>query len=394
MRVEPARGSLRHDPRGGVRRVAHSRIGAAFGDPDLGGEHVAPVDPELERQRALTVGDPPKGAKHTTVVVLEGRRDPGAEEELAPVGVEVGREERDPLRREGLLDEGHGPVEGLGDRVRTRPGEERVGAGEADEGDGGEPVLRVGDRRTEVVAEGVREERAQQVGVGRRQVRRFAGLGMRCPPAQQELTVVTGPDGVAPQSLRGGGADDDLAGLGGLLRLGGGGRPRAEDEELTRGRSDEEEVDVPGVHADRHREGQPSDRGGHGGGLAQGGAHLDGRVAGLLGMVLALEEEEEGVAAELEQLTAPRRGDAQHRPEDPVERLDDLLGADPAPARELLGEGGEAGDVGEDERRVDDAPQRPGGVVVPGERQRRYVPAQVGHVVPSARVLGRLWALG
>ena len=72
------------------------------------------------------------------------------------------------------------------------------------------------------------------------------------------------------------------------------------------------------------------DRGGHGGGLAQRRPHLHRGVAGLFGVVLAAEEEEQRVAAELQQLAAAGRRDAEHRPEDPVERLDDLLGPDPA----------------------------------------------------------------
>ncbi len=44
----------------------------------------------------------------------------------------------------------------------------------------------------------------------------------------------------------------------------------------------------------------------------------------------AREEEQQRVAAELEQLTAARPGDPQHRAEDAVEGLDDLLGTDPA----------------------------------------------------------------
>ena len=101
-------------------------------------------------------------------------------------------------------------------------------------------------------------------------------------------------------------------------------------------------------------------------------------------MVLAANEEEQGIAAELQQLAAPGGHDLQHRAEDPVERLDDLLGPDPPAAGQPFGERGETGDVCEDERSVQDAPQFPGSLVIPGEGEWGYVAAQVGQRVSFA----------
>ena len=102
----------------------------------------------------------------------------------------------------------------------------------------------------------------------------------------------------------------------------------------------------------------------------------------LLGVVRPAEQEQQRVAAELQQLATPGGGDPQHRAEHPVEGLDNLLGADPTTPGELLGERREARHVGEDERAVNDPPELTGSLVVPRQRQRRDVPAQVGHLVP------------
>ncbi|MCU0263627.1 MAG: hypothetical protein MUF09_08125 [Candidatus Nanopelagicales bacterium] len=142
-------------------------------------------------------------------------------------------------------------------------------------------------------------------------------------------------------------------------------------------------MDVPGVQPDRHLQREPPHRRGHSRGLPQRRAHLDRRVAGLLRVVRAREEEQQRVAAELEQLTAARPGDPQHRAEHPVQRLDDLLGTDPPAPRQLLGQRREARHVGEHERPVHDPPQLPGRLIVPSQGNRGDVPAKVGHVSPS-----------
>ena len=55
---------------------------------------------------------------------------------------------------------------------------------------------------------------------------------------------------------------------------------------------------------------KPAGRRRHGGRRAQADSHLHGCVARLFGVVVAAEEEEQGVAAELEQLAASGRRDA------------------------------------------------------------------------------------
>ena len=95
-------------------------------------------------------------------------------------------------------------------------------------------------------------------------------------------------------------------------------------------------------------------------------------------MVGPLEEEQQCVAPELEQTAAAVRGDLQDGPEDPVERVDELLGPSPAATFQTLGQRGEARHVGEAQRALDDAGA--------GLRVLRHPhQSDVGDVEPQAR---------
>ena len=61
-----------------------------------------------------------------------------------------------------------------------------------------------------------------------------------------------------------------------------------------------------------------------------------------------------------------------HRAEDPVQDLGELLGSDPPVRRQPLGEVGEAGDVGEHQRAVDLLVPPPGRVSIPLGREGRH----------------------
>ncbi len=78
--------------------------------------------------------------------------------------------------------------------------------------------------------------------------------------------------------------------------------------------------------------------------------HPDRRRGRALRVVVAAEEQQDGVAAELEQVGVMRVGPADELAERGVDHARDLLGALAAALRERLGQIGEAGDVGEDER--------------------------------------------
>ena len=169
---------------------------------------------------------------------------------------------------------------------------------------------------------------------------------------------------------RGGlGAEQDLAGLRRGLHLDGPRRCRPGDEQLAMRLADEEELEAAGVEAGVHlqldgagRRPRPSDR-------AQRPAHLERRARRARCVVVALVEQQQRVAAELEQAAALRVGDGEQRREGRVHDLGDLLRAGSAEAGEPLGHRREARDVDERERSVDLAPDRLGIVAEPLERQ-------------------------
>ena len=88
-------------------------------------------------------------------------------------------------------------------------------------------------------------------------------------------------------------------------------------------------------------------------------------------MVGALVQEQEGVAAELEEPAALRVGHCQQRGEGRVHHLRDLFRSRPTEAGQSLGHRREPGDVDERERAVDLAPLRLGLVAQPLQRQAR-----------------------
>ena len=71
-------------------------------------------------------------------------------------------------------------------------------------------------------------------------------------------------------------------------------------------------------------------------------AHLDRRAGGLPGVVVAPEQQQEGITAELDEGARPLVGQREHGGEDAVEDLGELLGTDAAPAGEPLGQVREA----------------------------------------------------
>lgn len=73
--------------------------------------------------------------------------------------------------------------------------------------------------------------------------------------------------------------------------------------------------------------------------------HLDRGTAGMDRMIVAPEDEQQRVAPELQQAATAVVGDPEHPSEDVVEDLGQLLGADPSPSGELLGQRGESRDV-------------------------------------------------
>ena len=115
----------------------------------------------------------------------------------------------------------------------------------------------------------------------------------------------------------------------------------------TCGRADREEMEFARMHALRHpqrdlrtRNLDPADG-------AQHAAHQRRRTAGAFDVALALEPEQQCVAAELEQAAAVLVGDLEDRFETAADRLGDLLRALAALAGEPLRQLGEPGDIDE-----------------------------------------------
>ena len=97
-------------------------------------------------------------------------------------------------------------------------------------------------------------------------------------------------------------------------------------------------------------------------------------------MVAAAVGDEEGVAPELEAVSAELPRDLEEAGEHQVQGVGQLLGAHLAATGQALGEGREAGDVGEHERAVERLPARFGWLVQP-------LPVELGHVGAEAETV-------
>ena len=198
------------------------------------------------------------------------------------------------------------------------------------------------------------------------------------------------PDGVAVEEggrLR---ADEDLTGLRRRLHLHRACRGRPGDEELAVGLADEEELEGPavqsGVHPELDRAGRrprPSDR-------AKRPAHLERRPRRPRSMVVAVVQQQERVAAELQKPAALRVGDAEQSRERRVHHLGDLLRAGSPETGESLRHRREARDVDERERAVHLEPGLRRVVAQPLERQPGDEGDELGGQGRTGRSLGHL----
>ena len=88
-----------------VDGVAHHRIPPAVGRSDRRGEHRAPADAGLHRQRRLGLDDVPQRQQQPLLVLADHPRHAGAQPDLAAVGGDVGIEEADLVAIGRLLHE-------------------------------------------------------------------------------------------------------------------------------------------------------------------------------------------------------------------------------------------------------------------------------------------------
>ena len=130
----------------------------------------------------------------------------------------------------------------------------------------------------------------------------------------------------------------------------------ARDHELLVTRLDEEEMTGPRVDAGGHPEPHLADRAHRPARALDEPLHLRGRAAGSLGVRVAGEENQQSVAAKLEDVASSAVRDPDQAFENTADRQHQLLGARSTFRLEPLGEGRESGEIDRDQRPVELAP--------------------------------------
>ena len=217
-----------------------------------------------------------------------------------------------------------------------------------DERDRDVPVLRVGRLATELARVRRREQR-REVDAGRVEERRH-GLGHARAVREQHGARARLAEQARIEEPRGRRAERDLAGPRDRLGLDAGGHVGAGDDQLAVDPADEEEVELARMDADRHLQTDGPGRGGAPPHPRQRVLHSHCCRGRAQRMILAAEEQQNGVAAELEQVGMVRVGLPDQLGEGGVDHTGDLLGALAPALRERLGQIREAGDIGEHER--------------------------------------------
>ena len=285
---------------------------------------------------------------------------------------DVRREESDAVGFCGLLCGPHQCTERTGRGFRPLPEYEVVEVAVVDERDRHRAVLRLDLTLEHGLAQGYRYERLEVEGdrlamnlgaldVGRASHEQDAG-------AERASAVRAGEPGSERR------AEQDLAGRGGALhrhRLGGGGPGH---DQLPVRAADEEEVKQTGVRTHRHPERHPPHRRRERAHPAQLRPHPVGGRDRAEGMVVALEEQEQRVAPELDQAAAAGVRLGEQCPEGVTDDVRDLLGTDLALPGEALRHLREPRNVHEHHRPVDLAHERVGHRLLPVENE----PGQIG----------------
>ena len=132
-----------------------------------------------------------------------------------------------------------------------------------------------------------------------------------------------------------------------------GGRGWAGDDQLPVGSAHQEEVEPVGVDTDGHAQLDPSGLGLEHADLPQSPAHVEGGRRRPMRMVVPAKEQQQGVAAELQQGAVMAVGIGQQPVEALGDDVGDSLGSGSAEPGHAFGERGEAGDVDEHHRPVD-----------------------------------------
>ncbi len=306
VRVQRTDRGLAGDPRRGVRRVAHRRIRGALCRAELGGEHVAAVDARLQHEGEWRREDATQCPQHPVLVVLGRRRRPGRAEDLAAVDVDVDREQRDLLDVEGLLDHPDELVERRCDGLHAGV-EQFTQATEADER----------DRRDAMAGLGTRPRGLGPVGRARARARRRtreeqeSAAGPERPGTRRQRSTPS------PSSRRSTASGGSKAAVAPVTRISPGRATfSAPIVPSTTGPATTSSRVVPPTRnssigplwrpTDIDSRSRPTDVG-MVAGATQLVAHRSGRACGPMGVIVTVEEEQEGIAAELQQL-APLLG--------------------------------------------------------------------------------------
>ena len=194
------------------------------------------------------------------------------------------------------------------------------------------------------------------------------------------------PEELRGECRRGGVGDHDLAGPGSGVGPADGAGRGADDHQLPvhdrvpgEDEVDGARVDAAGGAQDHraHRRTQVTDP-------AEHPVHAPGRAGGPQRVPEALEQQQHGVTAPLQQVRALHLGDVDQRGEHGVQDVAELLGAGPALLREPLGQAGESRDVEHHQAGV----QLPVREAVTGGRPPGQQPGQVGRVLRPDRGIG------
>ena len=203
--------------------------------------------------------------------------------------------------------------------------EQEVRLADLHEGDSDLAVLRLAARDREVVAQGDGDEAGEVLA---REVRRRVDRARALiQPAQEPraLTLLAQPLG---RDGGGGlGADNDLTRAREILELEDPCRGRPGDDQLAVGAGGEEEVAEARVDAGGHAEADRPDRALRRADRLDRPLHVRRRAAGALHVPVAGEEQQQRVAAELQDVAAVALGDRDQLREDGGDARDELLGA-------------------------------------------------------------------
>ena len=212
-------------------------------------------------------------------------------------------------------------------------------------------------------AKHVRSHRGRQAVRDRVRIDVVRGdLGRDVVARRLSLQKETRPLRFPEAASRDGGGDlrahEDLARLRDVLHPDRPRPPGPGHDQLAVGPADVEEVIRARVHADRHP--QLDVRAGHfdPADLTQRPPHPHRRAAGVRHVIVFLEQQQQRVAAELDEAAVVGVGDRQQVGEAGLDRVRDLLGALLPHLRELLGQLREAGDVDEDDGALRRPPRR------------------------------------